>query len=76
MLSGFAETPEARRFDPAPPDAGALAPFASSLWGVPDALRALRIGALMAPCACYRLVAGPPDETADLLERIMEDGCP
>lgn len=76
VLRSFAPRPHAERFVPAMSDAGLLAPFGSTMWGVPGALRAMRIGALMSSCACYHLDAGEPDETADLIEQIMEDGCP
>lgn len=74
VLRSFAGRARVEPFVPAAAEARVLAPFASSLWGVPEALRAMRMGALMAASSCYYLDAGTPDETADLIERITEDG--
>jgi hypothetical protein len=62
-------------FEPEAFHAGLLAPLASSLWGAPEALRAVRLGALMAQSRCYFLDAGSPDETADSIVRTMEAEC-
>lgn len=74
VLRSLADRATVERFLPSAGDARLLAPFPSSLWSVPEALRAIRMGAMMAATACFHVDAGTPDETADLIERTMEDG--
>lgn len=76
FLRSFGKEARAEPFTPAAADAGLLSPFASSLWSVPNGLRSMRLGRLLAGSTCYHLDVGSPDQTADLIEKIMEDECP
>ena len=75
VLRSFAASPSAERFIPTAADTAVLTPLASSLWGVPEGLRALRLAALLASASCYYLDAGEPEATTELVETVMEDEC-
>lgn len=76
VLRSFVRQTRIERFTPTPADTGVLAPFVSSLWGLPPGLRAMKLAALLAGSACYHLDAGDPESAAAAIEEILEDGCP
>lgn len=52
---------------------GSLTPMAASLWDRPAGATALRMIQALAGVRLYEMHAGPPDEAADAVERLMED---
>lgn len=48
-----------------------LTPVASTMWGQPPMLRAIRLLGILSGARCFWLDAGDPDETAELVERTM-----
>ncbi len=53
---------------------GKLTPLAASLWDRPPALVAVRLVGLLASVRVFEVDSGPPDEVADRIEALMEDG--
>jgi len=72
VLRRFATTPRLETFAPGPEHLQFLSPLACSLWHVPPARRAMQILSLLAGAHCSFLDVGPPDATADLLQRMVE----
>lgn len=46
-----------------------LTPLGSSMWGMPAGVRMLQLSRIMREVRCHHLDPGPPDDTAELLER-------
>ena len=68
FLTGFGDTPELHRIRPTRDDVRCLAPLGATLWGMDRGRRAFDMLAVLSRSRCHRLVAGPPQKTADLLE--------
>ena len=79
FLSGFADQPSTVRCHPGlqGDELWCLAnDMINSSWGLAAERRALRLvvlGALLARVPCWRLTVGPPDQTADLIESVLEE---
>jgi hypothetical protein len=80
FLAGFAERPSLAPFRPTLHDLNAFSVLAgneiATLWGLPVERRALRLLAvkqLLDRLPCCRLEIGAPAETAELIERTMEN---
>lgn len=82
FLAGFADHPSLAPFRPTLHDLNAFSVLAgneiATLWGLPAERRALRLLAvkhLLDRLPCWRLKVGAPVETAERIERTMEDLC-
>ena len=75
FLSGWRSGAEALgiRFTPGRADLGMLTPLGSTLWGMSPAPRAMQLLRMLSAVRCFRLEAGTPDATADLVERTLEE---
>lgn len=80
LLDGFAERPSLAPLRPTLHDLKTFGVLAgheiATLWGLPAARRALRlmvVKQLLDQLPCWLLKVGGPTETADLIERTMED---
>jgi hypothetical protein len=81
ILGGFASHPAVEPFALAPDDAITFdylsnCDIAHGSWGLTPGRRAVRVVTvrrLLARLPCWRLQVGPPGETAELIERLMED---
>lgn len=71
FLEAFRPKPSVHRFVFGRAQYRLLTPLASSMWGVPVAIRMLQIARLMERVACFSLSPGQPDETAELVERTV-----
>ena len=72
FLDGFASAPAIERVPSRPELLARLNPLVSTLWGMPPGKRAFRAAALLHGPALFRLTAGAPEATADLLARTVE----
>lgn len=72
FLGGFGPRARAEPFAFGREHFGLLTPLASSLWSAPGR-RMLQLSRLAQDVRCYHLEAGPPDETADLVETLAKE---
>ena len=72
FLSGFGEHPELSPIRAGREELASLQPIASTLVSGPATRRVFEMIRLIQSAACYRLVAGDPDQTARLLEKELE----
>ena len=70
FLQGFGERPRCDPFSFGMEHFGMLSPLACSMWGVPVGSRMLDLTRMLRGIRCYFLAPGPPDETAELIERL------
>lgn len=63
-----------RRAEIGPALLSAVTPLAASLWDRPAGLMAVRLMRLLSTIRVFEVDAGPPDEFADRVEDLMEDG--
>ncbi|MGE3525912.1 MAG: hypothetical protein AB7I33_08320 [Gemmatimonadales bacterium] len=73
FLEGFGEAPGIERLAAGREHLARLTPLACSMWEVPAGRRAMELASLLTATTCYTLKAGPPDATAELIERTLED---
>jgi hypothetical protein len=71
FLSGFEDHPRAEAFAPRTTDVRLLTPLPCKFWGVPPAPLLLQVARLISSVKCYHLHCGLPEETAQLVERIV-----
>ena len=69
FLQGFGREPELTSIAAGREELASLQPIASTLVSAPATRRVFEMIRLIQSAACYRLVAGDPDETARLLEK-------
>jgi hypothetical protein len=68
FLDGFEEAPRIRRVDASLDLVSRLTPVASTVWGVPAAVRAMRLLRILGSVPLFGLRLGPPDATSELLD--------
>ena len=73
ILRNFNARTEIRPLRLGPELIGSLTPMAASLWDRPAGATALRLIGALSGVKLYDVQAGPPDEVADAVERLMED---
>lgn len=73
FLGGFSPEPRLARIDPGRKELALLQPIVSSLVNAPPSRRVFEMVRLLAGVTAYRLFPGDPDETAEHLERILEE---
>jgi hypothetical protein len=73
FLEKRAGSARARRFIPALADLSYLQPFASVAWCASEGSVTMRLLRLLGTARCYRIQCGPVEDTAALLEDLMED---
>jgi len=74
FLRGFAPRPKVEHFTPDLQSFPLLAPLLCTVWGMRAGERVLEFLKLLSRARCFMLLAGGhPDETAELVERIVED---
>jgi len=72
LLRNFADRPMATAAAAAPVLIGHLTPLAASLWGRSAGAVTIQLMRLLAESRVYWIDPGPPDETARLVERLLE----
>jgi hypothetical protein len=72
FLSGFGARAAIRPLAPGPADLRRLTPLPSTLWDDSPPRRAFRLLELLGKARCFDLTVGPADQTADILERLLE----
>lgn len=71
FLQPFAPAPALARVEAGREEVGSMQPIASSLVNVPAPARVFQMVRLLSATTCYHLHAGPPDATADMIERTI-----
>ena len=71
FLRGFEERPRAEPFRPRFEDLRMLMPLACTFWGRSSAARIAQVARLLSNVNCYFLHPGLPEDTAQLVERIV-----
>jgi hypothetical protein len=71
FLRGFEEQPRYESFRPRSEDLRLLAPLASTYWGSSSAARVTQVAKLLSSVECYFLYPGQPEDTTNLIERIV-----
>jgi hypothetical protein len=74
FLRRFATRPKAELFAFGVEHFHMLSPLACSMWGAPAVVRMMDLAKLVGRAKCYFLDPGEPDDTADLIERIVRGG--
>jgi hypothetical protein len=74
FLRGFDQNPRAEAFTPRTSDLGLLTPMPGTLWGVSPAKLLVQVAQLLSKVNCCFLRPGLPEETAELVERIVRTG--
>jgi hypothetical protein len=72
FLKPFGEATRIERFLPSLDQVSLLEPLGSALWGDSGGRRRFQLLRLLSTVACYDIAPGPPDETADRIEKLME----
>jgi hypothetical protein len=72
LLRSLGSVAHVESFSPRLADATALSPFGSSLWGSSPAARTMRLFQVLSLARCHRLDVGAPEETAALIEHVVE----
>ena len=72
FLRGFGAVPELEAFEPGPQHLRELTPMGATLWGKSPGRCAFDMMSLLSRSRCYRMVLGGPEESAALIERVME----
>lgn len=72
FLRRFADRARVEPLAPRLQDVQRLAPLACTLWGIPPALRLMHLLQLLSGVRCFLMDPGDPDESAELIERTME----
>jgi hypothetical protein len=71
FLRGFEEQPRYESFCPRSQDLRLLAPLACTYWESSSAARVTQVAKLLSSVECYFLYPGQPEDTANLVERIV-----
>ena len=71
FLRGFEQRPRAEAFHPRSQDLRLLMPLACTFWGRSFGARIAQVARLLCNVNCYFLYPGLPEDTAELLERIV-----
>jgi len=71
FLRGFEPRPRAESFHPRLEDVRLLAPLACTFWGRPFAGRITEVAKMLSSVNCYFLYPGRPEDTAEMVERIV-----
>jgi hypothetical protein len=71
FLRGFEEQPRYESFCPRSEDLRLLAPLACTYWGSSSAARVTQVAKLLSSVECYFLYPGQPEDTTNLIERIV-----
>lgn len=73
FLQGMGNTTRAERFTPTLGDVQRFEPLGSDLWTEPVAARRFQLLQVLSRSACHHLHLGPPDESAEAIEKLLED---
>jgi hypothetical protein len=71
FLRGFEPRPRAESFHPRLEDLRLLAPLACTFWGRSFAARMTQVAQMVSSANCYFLYPGEPEDTANMVERIV-----
>jgi hypothetical protein len=71
FLRAFEKQPRYESFRPRSGDLRLLAPLACTFWGSSSAARVTQVAKLLSSVECYFLYPGQPEDTANLIERIV-----
>jgi len=71
FLRGFEAQPRHESFRPRSEDLRFLAPLPCTYWGSSSAARVTQVAKLLSSVECYFLYPGQPEDTANLVERIV-----
>jgi len=71
FLRGFEQLPRYESFCPRLEDLRLLAPLACTYWGSSSAARVTQVAKLLSSVECYFLYPGQPEDTTNLIERIV-----
>jgi hypothetical protein len=71
FLRGFEAQPRHEAFRPRSEDLRFLAPLPCTYWGSSPAARVTQVAKLLSSVECYFLYPGQPEDTANLIERIV-----
>jgi hypothetical protein len=71
FLREFEERPRYESFFPRSEDLRLLTPLACTYWGSSSAARVTQVAKLLSSVECYFLYPGQPEDTANLIERIV-----
>jgi hypothetical protein len=71
FLRAFEKQPRYESFRPRSGDLRLLAPLACTFWGNSSAARVTQVAKLLSSVECYFLYPGQPEDTANLVERIV-----
>ncbi|HYY72276.1 MAG TPA: hypothetical protein VE778_01660 [Candidatus Bathyarchaeia archaeon] len=71
FLRGFVDQPHAESFRPRSEDLRLLMPLACTFWGRSRTARIAQVARLLSNVNCYFLYPGLPEDTAELVERIV-----
>ncbi|TFG51428.1 MAG: hypothetical protein E4H38_01600 [Gemmatimonadales bacterium] len=73
FLQGFGPIPRLESVRPGREHLGLLTPLGATMWGMNPVRRARDLLSVVTRVRCSTLTLGPPDETATLLEQLLED---
>ncbi len=71
FLRGFEQQPRYESFCPRLEDLRLLVPLACTYWGSSSAARVTQVAKLLSSVECYFLYPGQPEDTTNLIERIV-----